>query len=194
MKIDPAKVYLLRIAVEQKFGSSLGSPFDFDRLAAEIETAAGQRLGVSTLKRIWGYVKSPHQPTFTTLSVLSRYLGFRDWTAYCNSIQNLDDSEHDSEFSTVAVVNLEGEPVGSLFRLQWDGGKECVIRKIAQPAHFEIVDSHSIKLLKGDVFDLSALAVGQSIYAVNCYRGDRQLGTYIGARNHGVRIIERIEP
>lgn len=73
-------------------------------------------------------------------------------------------------------------------------GKECVIRKIAQPAHFEIVDSHSIKLLKGDVFDLSALAVGQSIYAVNCYRGDRQLGTYIGARNHGVRIIERIEP
>lgn len=24
--------------------------------------------------------------------------------------------------------------------------------------------------------------------------GDRQLGTYIGARNHGVRIIERIEP
>mgnify|MGYP001029667754 CR=1 FL=1 len=50
MKIDPEKVKLLRIAVEHKFGSSPGSPSDFDRLADEIDAVVGQRIGVSTLK------------------------------------------------------------------------------------------------------------------------------------------------
>ena len=192
MKYDPAKIQLLRMAVEQKFGSSLGAPSDFDRLSVAIEATVGLHIGVSTLKRIWGYVKSPHTPTFATLSLLCRYIGHRDWAAFCSGIRNMDNTEHDSGFSTVSVVLLTDEPVGSTFRLRWSGGKGCVIRKVSFPGRFEILEANNLKLISGDTISLDTIAVGQSMFAGDCRRGDRELGTYVGARAGGIQSIERI--
>ncbi|HAP28552.1 MAG TPA: hypothetical protein DCR26_00410 [Porphyromonadaceae bacterium] len=193
MKIDPEKVKLLRIAVEHKFGSSPGFPSDFDRLADEIDAVVGQRIGVSTLKRIWGYVQSSHTPTYTTLSLLSRYLGHRDWISFCNSLRDMDEPGNDSKFTTLSVVFLGDEPIGATFQLEWDAGKGCVIRKIANPSRFEILEARNIKLMAGDTSTIQTLALGQSMYAAHCCRGRHELGTYVGARNGGLLSIKRLD-
>ncbi len=73
MKADRNKLIQLRQAVEETFGQTPGSPTDFDKLSLQIQTFTKRKLGVSTLKRFWGYVRSDYNVTYTTLSVLARY-------------------------------------------------------------------------------------------------------------------------
>lgn len=69
----------LRAAVEQKMGKPLLTPGDFDELSLRIKMQTGEDLSLSTIKRLWGYTRPCASPRFRTLSVLSRFLGFRDW-------------------------------------------------------------------------------------------------------------------
>ncbi|MDE6460980.1 MAG: hypothetical protein K2K52_09175 [Paramuribaculum sp.] len=177
----------LRQAVELIFGHKPNSPSDFDSLAARIQAATGMNLGVSTLKRFWGYVKSPHTPTYTTLSVLARYAGHRDWNTFCNNIQ----SEDESGFSKSSVIICSEDKIGSSYIIKWNGSKWCEIKKYAEPNLYEVIESRNIKLKKGDFIRLNSLTVGDFFVALECLRGTTQLGTYIGAKRHGISEIIR---
>ncbi|MDE6017905.1 MAG: hypothetical protein K2G85_03725, partial [Muribaculaceae bacterium] len=86
MNFDQYRLRKLKQAVEETFGRTPGSPSDFDTLSYQILSYTNDKLGVSTLKRFWGYVKSTHIPTRTTLSVLARYAGYRDWDSFCSQV------------------------------------------------------------------------------------------------------------
>lgn len=59
--------------------------YDFEKLSAEIEQKTGVLLSITTLKRIWGKIRSSHIPTQTTLNALARFLDADDWRAFINS-------------------------------------------------------------------------------------------------------------
>ena len=64
--------------VENKLGRSLATPSDFDALLLSVFQTTGERMSISTIKRLVGYVNDSHEPSNATLSVLARYLGYRD--------------------------------------------------------------------------------------------------------------------
>ena len=68
--------------VQNKFGRTLATPSDFDALILQVSQTTGERVSISTIKRMVGYVNDNHEPSNATLSVLSRYLGYRDWHAF----------------------------------------------------------------------------------------------------------------
>lgn len=47
-------------------------------------------ISLSTLKRLWGYVPYTSRPRLTTLNILSRYVGYRDFSAFCEALQEED--------------------------------------------------------------------------------------------------------
>ena len=55
-KYIPETNYLMTL-VEKEFHKAVKATSDFDNLAFEIEDKTGEHISVSTLKRIWGYVK-----------------------------------------------------------------------------------------------------------------------------------------
>lgn len=185
MKTELAHLQELKSKVEASFGRPLRTPADFNELSTLISETNHERLGVSTLKRIWGYVKSDFAPTYSTLSVLSRYAGYRDWHHFCIQLSGAYDSNFSDEGIVVSANLCEGVRIA----VEWPIDKSCVLRKIGNPSLFAVMEAENIKLKPGDTCSIEYIAVGEKFIAVNCQRNGHSLGTYIGARREGVSEI-----
>lgn len=185
MTIDEHKLNRLKQAVEETFGSPLNSPADFNALTAKILSATSKNLGVSTVQRVWGYVKSPHSPTYTTLSVLARFAGFPDWHAFCAHVGRVEESGFGKKGIIIAAELEEG----TTLKVEWHEGKWCLIQKTNRPSEFKVLQSANIKLQPGDIFTTNMLKVGDKFVAADCQRNGVSLGSYTGAHRHGIEAI-----
>ena len=77
----------LKKEVLRKFGRTVEAAADFDALSAAIRQSISETLSSSTLKRVFGYVKYDAEPSATTLSILSRYVGYAGWSDFCRNFQ-----------------------------------------------------------------------------------------------------------
>ena len=64
-------VDILKDTIEKKFGRKLRTPADYNALSLSIVKDVKENISLSTLKRIWKYVKSTHTPSENTLSIIS---------------------------------------------------------------------------------------------------------------------------
>lgn len=186
MKTDPDKLNQLREVVEETFGRKPGSPTDFDHLSYQIFSTTGHKVGVSTLKRFWGYVKSPYNATHTTLSVLARYAGYRDWDSFCSQYKG----DEDSDFSSYRLIISSELSLKCRVYAEWEPEKWLRLIKIDQPNIFEVTESRNIKLLAGDIVAIDTLIIGEKLIARDCRRNGVDLGIYIGARKSGIKAIQ----
>lgn len=72
-------ILILRKMVEDSVSRKIKTPADFQFLTGVIQERCKETLGVTTLKRLWGYVDGYDSTRYSTLSVLARCVGFRDW-------------------------------------------------------------------------------------------------------------------
>lgn len=84
--MGPKKEHIERLkeAVVAAFGHTLDAPTDYERLSADIQRRTGELISVSTLKRLFGYIKPGTIPRPSTLSVLARYVGSAGWSDFCS--------------------------------------------------------------------------------------------------------------
>ena len=75
----------LKREIGLKFGRTIESAADFDALSISIRDSTSETISPSTLKRIFGYVKYDAEPSATTLSILSRYVGYTGWSDFCRN-------------------------------------------------------------------------------------------------------------
>ncbi len=82
--------------VEKTVGLPLRTPGDFEMLIGDIHQRTGSLLSLSTVKRFWGYVdkgREGYRARQTTLDILSQFVGFHDWAAFClATVEGDDDS------------------------------------------------------------------------------------------------------
>lgn len=152
----------------------------------------GRTISTSTLKRLWGYVRTEQSTTFSTLSLLCRYAGFNDWNQFCNRKQN-EMADDDSDFGSDMIINCSSLPIGETLMLRWSKCKMLVIRKREHPARFEVLHSENVKLKPSDQADITGLAIGMPFKATYCMRGNSLMGTYTGARHSGLDSIVPIK-
>lgn len=73
----------LKEEVIMTFGGSLDSPMDYEALAEEIKGKTKLHVSATTLKRVFGYIKSSNAPSGATLGILARYCGYAGWADWC---------------------------------------------------------------------------------------------------------------
>lgn len=78
----------LKKEVIRKFGRTVEAAADFDTLSIAIQQSISETVSSSTLKRVFGYVKYDAEPSATTLSILSRYVGYTGWSDFCRNFQS----------------------------------------------------------------------------------------------------------
>lgn len=83
MKNNVEYLEKLKNSVRTVFGQTLDSPTDYEKLSVDIHTKTGELISVSTLKRLFGYIKPSTVPRPSTLSVLARYVGYAGWSDFC---------------------------------------------------------------------------------------------------------------
>src|SRR6266700_3733422 len=109
----------IRVKIEKRFGKPIVYHKDCEALAESIEKAVNERIGVTTLKRLYGIDKDFREPRKYTLNVLAQYLGYPDWASLNDSIEketsfqnghSNGNNETKSHFGQVNEVTFSKKP------------------------------------------------------------------------------------
>lgn len=178
----------LKKKIEERLGSPLTYSADCERLATAIEDATGERLGVTTIKRMFGFAGEQVEPRGTTMDIIAQYLGYADMK---DMTRQLGDASDISMFTPVDEVNVSTLTQGTQIQLTYDPDRLIVITYIGE-FWFIINESIGSKLRKGDRIRLTQLATGFELLITDVVRDGSNLGSYHAAKNGGLTSLEII--
>lgn len=167
--------------VEMKFGQKPKTPSMFAQLSLDIQKESKANISISTLKRLWGYVNSGHVPSLETLSILSQYVGFRDWDDYRQEYS-------ESDFVSGQMFNAESIEVGKRMMLSWLPNHSCVVEHLGHGS-FQVKRAERCKLQVGDIFQTEIFGVGLPLYARNLMRNGVCHQLYVAGARTGLQQI-----
>lgn len=184
--IDDDTIFLLRKEVENEMGFSLKAPTNFDALITRVQKKTGESLSLSTIKRLWGYVDSTNSPRLSTLSILSRYLGYRDFDDFC--LKKSVYTSEDSAFISLTNDQVKDLQKGDELMLEWKPDRFCRIRYETKDK-FKVINAVNCKLQKGDTFLASFVAVGHPLFATDLVRDGKRISNYVAGKSSGILSI-----
>lgn len=185
------KIKTLKSDIEENLGRSVKSPIDFNHLSYSIKKRTREEISISTLKRIWEYVPSSHKPRNSTLSLLSRYLGYRDWDNYCLITKPREVIE--STFIIGEKIISETLSIGCRIEIGWNPNRYCLLEFIGN-SKFVVIDVKYSKLQIGDTFSTTIFEMNRPLVITDLIQmnssGDSALPTsYIAGYQTGLTLL-----
>ena len=186
IKEIPEVQYLLEL-VEKQYGRKLSTTTDFESLSVIIEKATGDLLSSSTLKRLYGYVSLNTVPRKTTLDILSRFIGNRDYETFRISLSN--DPQFSSRFFSAKTVTTSELKAGDRLRIGWPANRIVTLNYLGNDL-FEVETSVNASLVKGDRFRQVSFMKGYPLYLSRILRNGDYTPAYVAGMNSGLNLLE----
>ncbi len=184
-KIIPELQALLE-EVEKEYGRPVKTSKDFYILAALIEHQCREVVSSATLKRLWGYVSLQTTPRKQTLDILSRFVGYKDFSDFRASLVGKMDET--SGFFDTTYLAAEDVPEGKILRIGWEPNRLLRLRRTGDIS-FEVIESHNSKLLAGDRFEASCFFKGLPLMIPVVVRGEENLPAFVAGRTKGLNLL-----
>lgn len=185
MQKDYPEIESLKLAIEKKTGGKLTTPSDFYRLVGLISHETGCHVGLTTVKRLWGYIENNSRLRESTLSIFARFVGHKDWAAFCAAMCNNEGAE--SSFLQGRQITATSLAVGDLVEIGWPPDRYCLVRHTGG-SRFSVEEAINCKLHVGDTFSASLFCIGQPLYITDLTQdGDRQT-SYVAGTKHGLTL------
>lgn len=178
----------LRKRVEDRLGMPLKYSADCELLAQAIEDITGERLGVTTIKRLFGFAGELVEPRGTTMDIIAQYLGYHDMK---DMASKLGDQSDISMFTPVESIDPATLAEGTQIQITYDPDRLIVMTYLGD-SRFIINESQNSKLRKGDKIHVAQLAKGFDLLALDIVRDGESIGQYHAAKNGGLTSIEII--
>ena len=182
----PELAYLLE-EVEKKYGRRIATTTDFESLSVVIEHQIGELLSSSTLKRLWGYVSLNPTPRVATLDILSRFVGHKNFKAFCASLK--DSKAFVSTFFTAKYQTVAELASGVSVTVGWAPNRLARLNYLGD-FQFEVVSSENSQLLQGDRFELSEIIVGYPLYISRILRDGEYTPSYVAGQQGGINLLK----
>lgn len=189
MNVYKPEIAELLILVEQKYGKALRTTTDFEEFSFYLQKNSLGKISTSTLKRLWGYVNDLHIPRMQTLDLLSRFIGFDFFSAFCSYLKS-SSAYNSSFFSATQVMASELAP-GAEVEIGWSPNRYLRLHYKGN-AMFEVCDARQSKLRKGDCFETSTFLKGQPLFLPYVLRDGVRTSPFIAGRNGGLTILNCI--
>ena len=182
----PELAYLLT-EVERKYGRRIATTTDFESLSVVIEHHIGEHISSSTLKRLWGYVSLNPTPRVATLDVLSRFIGHRDFRAFCKYLK--DAQIYASNFFTSKYQTVAELKPDTVVHIGWAPNR-LVKMKYVGNHQFEVISSENSQLRPGDLFELSEIIVGYPLFISRILRNGAYTPSYVAGQIDGINLLK----
>ena len=170
--------------LEKKSGNPLNSSSACERLALDIESQTGEKLGFTTLKRLLGFTSEQAEPRHSTLDILARYLGFKSYTELEDALNNKGDSDFDSNSETVYSSRL---PAEAEIRLSYSPNRRLTLKHV-EDDEFIVMESINGSLQKGDIILVKSFTSGLPMIARDVIRKGERLGRYVAGSKFGIKL------
>lgn len=172
--------------VEAALGRRLRTPKDFDFLREKIFQRLNILVSSTTLKRIWGYLDEPVEPRESTLTILSQFIGYKNWEDF--ERHGGDDSGIQSSIVLNRRLNVtESLTPGDTVLLTWQPKRECLVEYLGN-LEFCVKSSKNTRLKEGDRFQCGFIVDGEPLYIDNLRHENRPLTGYVCGKISGVKF------
>lgn len=185
----PEMNYLMSL-VEKKFRKGVRTSTDFYLLAQEIESETRENVSASTLKRMWGYVNMTPVPRQTTLDVLAKYIGKKDYRTFCEDLKN-SEAFH-SRFFTADFINSCDLKPATCVEIGWDPNRKVTLKYLGD-SQFEVESACNSKLLPGDRFEATSFIKGYPLYISRILRNGEYTPPYLAGQHGGLNHLKTLE-
>ncbi len=173
--------------VEERYGRKVNTSTEFEALSVTIERATGELVSASTLKRHWGYVSLRPSPRIATLDVLSRFIGYASFSAFCDMLKS--DPSETSGFYTTRFITSDELEKGDRVTIGWAPNRLVSLEYLGNSS-FRVVSSENAKLRKGDEFSASQFMMGYPLIVDRILRNGEYTPSYIAAKSEGLNRLE----
>lgn len=174
----------IREGIERAYGRRVAYPADCEHLAAMIEQQTGERIGVTTLKRIFGFVDDVKSPRLSTLDILARYAGFKDYDSMTQSLLG----EGDSDFEENGDIRSSELQPGDRIRFEYLPDR-CVRVRYLGEEKFVVEHSFGSRLKAGDLLKILGFAQGQPLKVQSVERNGKIIGRYTAGKVSGLTAL-----
>lgn len=178
------EIDLLLKAVETRLGRPIRTTRDFELLSAKLNSA----LGATTLKRLWGYISDKATPRLSTLDVLSRYSGSKDFEDFRASLKKGYSSEFRDSGTCLTAAELKA---GDRASIAWDPDRRVTLKYLGDNK-FEVLESEHSKLCQGDVIEASVFMKGWPLQVSGILRNGALTPPYVAGKAHGLSSVEKL--
>ncbi|MDD3138067.1 MAG: hypothetical protein PHX08_03730 [Lachnospiraceae bacterium] len=146
---------------------------DFETLSHIVTSATGRSMGVTTLKRLMGYIHDERKTNKYTLNTLAIYLGAKSWENYIES--NNIDSEWQFNDDTIYVNSLQ---IGTNLLVKYlDREISLKVYLYEQKKTLLVTSVKNSSLKVDDILFIDQLKKGNQIMASKVVRG-KDIGNY----------------
>lgn len=159
--------------LKSRSGLSFDKAKDYELLCSSIYADTGRTIGVTTMKRLMGYIADERNTNEYTLNTIALYLGYASWNKLSGSIRI--DSDWNFEDDTYYVDELE---TGMRLRVKYLN--RAVVFEVVDfkdTRALKVIDSLNSSLKVGDIVLVSQLKVGEILESKKVYRGS-EIGNY----------------
>lgn len=190
MSSDDNNILILRKMVEESVSRPMKTPADFQFLTGVIQERCKETLGVTTLKRIWGYIDGYDTVRYSTLSVLARCVGFHDWDDFVAHHDRDGETSQMVFGRTLYAADIE---VGGQLRIAWAPDRRVLLEHLGDGS-FRVLAAENSKLKVGDTFHCSCFILGQPLYLDNFVRDDNAPTLFVVGNKGGLTQMDRVTP
>lgn len=172
----------------RRFNAPLLYSQQCEALSEDIRAVTGQTLGVTTLKRMFGFVKGAARPRRASLDIIAQYLGYADYDALSLA------TGHDidvSDFAQIDSLTSDDLEPGEIVGVAYDPGRRIVLEYLGESLYM-VRESVGSKLMVGDRLIIAGFYVGFNLLITDIERAGRHLGPYRAAKRGGLTSVEII--
>ena len=145
----------LKQQIEESVQRKMKTSADFTFLSGAIWERIHENISTSTLKRLWGYVDGADATRNSTLEVLSRFLGFKDWDSFLEHIGQ----DNGSDRVTKQHIKTDDLKVGDHISVSWKPNRRCTFRYLGD-YQFIVEQAENSKLKVGNTFRCGLFILG----------------------------------
>lgn len=174
--------------IEDKFKSEIKYPGQCDALAQAIFDETKITIGVTTLKRLFGFVADERKPHVSTLDVIAKYI---DYPNFKLLVKDMGEDCDISMYQPIESLDSEGMTVGTQVQITYDPQRLVIMTYIGDN-QYVVNESKNSKLEKGDILTIVQFVIGSAFYCKDVIRENKSLGPYLGAKQNGLTSIEII--
>ena len=189
-EIDSPEVKRLKAMVSHSTNLPMTKHSDFNALYATIRSRTNETVGVSTLRRLWGYIDSYANIRNTTLDVLCRLVGIPDWHTFLADHCGQSDMQTSHRVIN-ATVDTHALPAGARLVIEWNPNRRLVVQHEGRGG-FVVEEASNSKIKEGDRFHCNRFTMAQPLYIDNLIQSDNPPTLFVVGKQGGLTRVEEI--
>lgn len=169
-------------ALGKVLGTAISYPSDCERLALDIRHRINETIGITTLKRLFGFAGDVTSPRTSTLDILAKYAGY---PSYLDMTRDLC-PEGDSDFDAAPDIDVSDLKGGEVVTFRYLPEREVKLEYSGDDL-FRVMSSEGGGSLRvGDIVSVSRFSLGHPLIIDHVIREGKDLGRYVAGKVSGI--------